>query len=432
VGTQAERGAAADCLALRIRENAPSTWRLSTRRKFPVLARSQSKMARIRRVGNPSRVGCGGGLPHIAYSRKCALKVAIFDASNIRCFGALIVESGSCSARGDPSRAGCGGGLPRIAYSRNRALDVPIFDASNIRCLARSPPRAARIWRMGTQAERDAAVDCIALRIREIGPSARRFSCQRVEDSLFWRARRRERRVLGAWRPKPSGMRRRSALHCVFAKMRPRRGDFAPRRRIFSVLALSQSQVARIRREGIQVERDAAVDCLALRIREIGPSTCRFSTRRIFAVLARSPSRAARIWRVGTQAERDAAADCIALRIREIGPSARRFSCQRVEDSLCWRARRRERRVLGAWGPKPSGVRRWTASHCVFAKLGPRLGNIATTPRRFSLLTCSPWRAVCFWCVETGAEWDAATRLSSTACFCFAKSAPRPRSSCRS
>jgi hypothetical protein len=62
-----------------------------------------------------------------------------------------------------------------------------------------------------------------------------------------------------------------------------------------------------------------------LRIRENAPSTWRFSTRRIFPVLARSQSKVARIRRVGTQAERDATADCLALRIREIGPSTRRY-----------------------------------------------------------------------------------------------------------
>jgi hypothetical protein len=53
-------------------------------------------------------------------------------------------------------------------------------------------------------------------------------------------------------------------------------------------------------------------------------------------------------------------------------------------------------------------MRRWTALHRVFAKLGPRLGDFTTTPRILPLLTRSPLRVMCVWCVETGAEWGAA------------------------
>ena len=67
---------------------------------------------------------------------------------------------------------GCGGGLPRIAYSRNWACDSAIFVPTLRRfpALARSSSKAARIWRVGTQAEREVVVvvDCPALRIREL------------------------------------------------------------------------------------------------------------------------------------------------------------------------------------------------------------------------------------------------------------------------
>ena len=53
-------------------------------------------------------------------------------------------------------------------------------------------------------------------------------------------------------------------------------------------------------------------------------------------------------------------------------------------------------------------MRRWTASNCVFANLGSRLGDFTTTPRIIPLLTRSPWRVMCVWWVETGAEWDEA------------------------
>jgi hypothetical protein len=158
------------------------------------------------------------------------------------------------------------------------------------------------------------------------------FSCARVcEVDLAlrvcictmpcWRARRRKRRVRGAWGPKSSGTRRRTASHCAFAKMRPRRGDFrasASNLPCFGALAVESGAYLT---RGDSNERGMAADCLALRIRENAPSTWRFSTwrfstRRILPVLARSQSKAARIWRVGTQAERGTAADCLALRIR--------------------------------------------------------------------------------------------------------------------
>jgi hypothetical protein len=178
-------------------------------------------------------------------------------------------------------------------------------------------------------------MDCLALRIREIGRSARRFSCQRVEYSLVWRTHRPKRRVLGAW-------------------VRSRAGCGGGLTRI----AYSRNWAL-----------GAAIFVPA---------------RRIFSGLAHSPSKAARTWRVGTHAERDPAVDCLALRIREIGPSARRFSCQRVNYPLFWGTHRPKRRVLGSWEPTPSGIRPWTASHCAFAKLGPRRGdfraNTSNTP----------------------------------------------------
>ena len=82
-------------------------------------------------------------------------------------------------------------------------------------------------------------------------------------------------------------------------------------------------------------ERDTALDCLALRIREIGPSA-----RRDHGDASKIPSFDTLTLESGvhlvceTGAERDTALDCLALRIREIGPSVRRFSCQHVVYSL--------------------------------------------------------------------------------------------------
>ena len=64
--------------------------------------------------------------------------------------------------------------------------------------------------------------------------------------------------------------------------------------------------------------------------------------------------------------------------------------------------------MCGAWKPKLSGMRRWDGSHCVFRRMGPRKRGVTTAPRRFAVLTRSPSRCVCVWCIETQAEWDAA------------------------
>jgi len=83
------------------------------------------------------------------------------------------------------------------------------------------------------------------------------------------------------------------------------------------------------------------MDSFTLRIRVIGPSTRRYHndaskipsfdtfTLESDVLLVRE-----------TGAERDTALGCLALLIREIGPSARLFSCQHVEYSLAWRAHR--------------------------------------------------------------------------------------------
>jgi hypothetical protein len=130
---------------LRIRENAPSTWRFSRQRvESSLFWRARRRERRVLDAWGLKRARHGGGLPRIAYSRKCALDVAIFDvaifdASNITCFGALTVESSTYLARGNSSRAGHGGRLPRIAHSTHQPRTL----APNKR-----PPRKARNWPM--------------------------------------------------------------------------------------------------------------------------------------------------------------------------------------------------------------------------------------------------------------------------------------------
>ena len=71
---------------------------------------------------------------------------------------------------------------PSTQRYHNDALKIPSFDTLTLE----SDVTLVR----ETGAERDTALGRLALRIREIGPSARRFSCQHVEYSLVWRAHR--------------------------------------------------------------------------------------------------------------------------------------------------------------------------------------------------------------------------------------------------
>ena len=69
-------------------------------------------------------------------------------------------------------------------------------------------------------------------------------------------------------------------------------------------------------------------------------------------------------------------------------------------------------------------MRPLTASHCVFAKWGHRLGNFTLAPRRFPRLAFSQWRVMCSWCVKTKAERGAAVgRLA----FCISPNGPSNR-----
>jgi hypothetical protein len=198
---------------------------------------------------------------------------------------------------------------------------------------------------------------------------------------------------------------------------------FVPAPRISSVWAHSPSKAARTWRVRTHAERGPAMDCLTLRIRVIGPSTRRYHNDALKIPSFDTLTLESDVHLVReTGAERDTALGCLTLRIREIGPSARRFSCQRLECPLFWRTHRQKRRVLSAWGPTPSGIRPWTASHCVFTKLGPRLGDITTTPRRFPLLTRPPWIVMYICRVRPG---QCVTRRWAASLCVFAKLGPR-------
>ena len=80
--------------------------------------------------------------------------------------------------------------------------------------------------------------------------------------------------------------------------------------------------------------------------------------------------------------------------------------------------------MFGAWRPKLSGMRRWVGSYCVFRRIGPRKRDLTTTPRRLPVLTRSPSRLICVWCVETQAEWDAAVGCLALR---FRQTGPRKR-----
>ena len=126
-----------------------------------------------------SQKSCGGGPRRIAHFAKLGHRMDnyVSPAQILRTkqhhFNPYLMP-------GDTSTVGCGCRVPFVAKSPNRALK----------------PASSR---------------------------------RRLEDSRFWHARRRELCVSGAWRPKPSGMRRRTAPHCAFRKMGPPIGDIHPR-----------------------------------------------------------------------------------------------------------------------------------------------------------------------------------------------------------
>ena len=82
------------------------------------------------------------------------------------------------------------------------------------------PGSLTHIWCVETRTERDAASDCLTLRIRKLGSLNRRFPLFTVEHLVFGRPHRYMKLTIGAWRPKLSGMRPRTASHCAFSKMR--------------------------------------------------------------------------------------------------------------------------------------------------------------------------------------------------------------------
>jgi hypothetical protein len=132
------------------------------------------------------------------------------------------------------------------------------------------------VWCVETGAERDAALDCLALRIREIGPSARRFSCQRVEIPCFGALAVQSGAYLARGDPSRAGCGG-GLPHSAYSRnWALGAAIFVPARRRFLVLTRSPSKAVRIWRVGTRAEQDTAVDCLALRIREIGPLTQRY------------------------------------------------------------------------------------------------------------------------------------------------------------
>ena len=70
-------------------------------------------------------------------------------------------------------------------------------------------------------------------------------------------------------------MRRKGALHFVFTKSGPQTDEPTPAPRRFPILTRSPSRMVCIWCLKTRTERDAAADCPALRIREIGPSNRR-------------------------------------------------------------------------------------------------------------------------------------------------------------
>ena len=91
-----------------------------------------------------------------------------------------------CLVRGDP-RVGCGGGMARITYFAelgSRKRDVTAA-SRKFPVLTLSPTSLICVWCVETQAEWDAAADCLALRISQNWALENAMSRRRLEDSLF-------------------------------------------------------------------------------------------------------------------------------------------------------------------------------------------------------------------------------------------------------
>ena len=98
------------------------------------------------------------------------------SSSKIPFFYTLTVDIDVCLVRGDPSWVGCFGGLPRIVYFAElgpRKYDVKTTPQRSP-VLTRSPSRLICVWCVETEAEWDAAVGWLALRFSPNGPSKTR------------------------------------------------------------------------------------------------------------------------------------------------------------------------------------------------------------------------------------------------------------------
>ena len=135
----------------------------------------------------------------------------------IPCFDTLTVDVGGYSVRVDVSRK-CGGGVPRIPHFAE--LGPGIGDATatprSLPVLTRSPSRLVCDWCVETQAEWDAAADCLALRISPNWVLELAYASSRSKDTGIKYCHRTGLPLVGAWRPEPSGIRRQTASHCVY------------------------------------------------------------------------------------------------------------------------------------------------------------------------------------------------------------------------
>jgi hypothetical protein len=170
VGTHAERGPAVDGLPLHIRVIGPSTWRYhndaSKMPSFDTLA-LKSDVHLVRETGAERDTALDCLALRIRENVGPSTRRYHDDASKIPPFYTLAMKSYVRLARGDPSRVGCGGGLPRIAYSRNWALDTAISVPTRrtFPVLERSPSKAAHRWRLGRLCRSGAATAPTRLRL---------------------------------------------------------------------------------------------------------------------------------------------------------------------------------------------------------------------------------------------------------------------------
>ena len=114
---------------------------------------------------------------HCLFRRIGASKSRCYDkTSKFRCFDTITVAIDTCLVRGDPSQVGCGGGMARIVYFVELGLRKHDVTTKPRRfpVLTRPSSRLEYVRCVETQAKWDAAADSLEFVFRRIGASKTR------------------------------------------------------------------------------------------------------------------------------------------------------------------------------------------------------------------------------------------------------------------